>query len=99
MQAGKIRNQGIELALVIMTHSVRLNFSTNFTYTLNQNEVVRLANGEINTDTGEAIEMEYYSNGVLGASGGPVLRMQKAEAWEIFIPISVCASLLMDIFG
>ena len=75
VQAGKIRNQGIELALGYNDTFGPVKFSTNFTYTLNQNEVVRLANGEINTDTGEAIEMEYYSNGVLGASGGPVLRM------------------------
>jgi len=32
-------------------------------------------NGAINPETGEAIEMEYYSKGTLGTSGGPTLRL------------------------
>ena len=95
VQTGNIQNQGIELALGYSDTFDKVKVSTNFTYTLNQNKIVSLANGAINPETGEAIEMEYYSKGTLGTSGGPTL----TDQWEIFISISVCVSLLMDIFG
>lgn len=52
-----------------------MKVSTNFTYTINENEIVSLANGAINQNTGEVIHMDYYSKGTLGISGGPTLRL------------------------
>ena len=54
-----------------------MKVSTNFTYTINQNEIISLANGAVNPDTGEVIQMDYYSKGTLGISGGPTLRLSE----------------------
>ena len=75
VQTGNIQNQGIELALGYSDTFNKVKVSTNFTYTLNQNKIVSLANGATNPETGEVIEMEYYSKGTLGTSGGPTLRL------------------------
>lgn len=75
VQTGNIQNQGIELALGFTETFNKVKVSTNFTYTLNENEIISLANGAINPDTGEAIKMDYYSKGTLGISGGPTLRL------------------------
>ncbi len=75
VQTGNIRNQGIELALGYTDTFGKVKVSTNITYTLNENKIISLANGAINPDTGEPIEMDYYSKGILGAGGGPTLRM------------------------
>ena len=57
------------------TYNKDWRFSTNFTYTLNQNKIKSLANGALNPDTGEPIVMDYLSKGVLGAGGGPTIRL------------------------
>ena len=76
VQTGNIQNQGIELALGYSdTYNHDWRFSTNFTYTLNQNKIKSLANGATNPDTGEPIEMDYLSKGTLGAGGGPTIRL------------------------
>ena len=76
VQTGNIQNQGIELALGYSdSYGKDWRFSTNFTYTLNQNKIKSLANGALNPETGEPIEMDYLSKGVLGAGGGPTIRL------------------------
>lgn len=76
VQTGNIQNQGIEFALGYSdTYNKDWRFSTNFTYTLNQNKIKSLANGALNPDTGEPIVMDYLSKGVLGAGGGPTIRL------------------------
>jgi TonB-linked SusC/RagA family outer membrane protein len=75
VQTGNIRNQGIELALGYSDNIGKVKVSTGLTYTLNRNKIIRLANGAKNPETGEEINMEYYSKGTLGTSGGPVIRM------------------------
>ena len=75
VQTGNIQNQGIELAAGYNNQWGKFGFSTNFTYTLNQNKVISLANGAINPGTGEKINMEYYSMGTLGIGGGPTMRL------------------------
>ncbi|MDE6870885.1 MAG: SusC/RagA family TonB-linked outer membrane protein [Bacteroidales bacterium] len=77
VQTGNIQNQGIEAA-VGYTDSYsagKVKFSTNFTFTMNDNKIIRLANGAINPENGEVIEMDYYPKGTLGISGGPALRL------------------------
>ena len=86
VQTGNIQNQGIELALGYSDTFNKVKVSTNFTYTLNQNKIVSLANGATNPETGEAIEMEYYSKGTLGTSGGPTLRLyENGSMGDIYI--------------
>lgn len=75
VQTGNIQNQGIELAVGYSDTFNKVKVSTNFTYTINENKIVSLANGAINPDTGETIQMDYYSKGTLGISGGPTLRL------------------------
>mgnify|MGYP000086373008 FL=1 len=75
VQTGNIQNRGIELAVGYSDTFNKVKVSTNFTYTINENEIVSLANGAINQNTGEVIHMDYYSKGTLGISGGPTLRL------------------------
>ncbi|MCQ2174409.1 MAG: SusC/RagA family TonB-linked outer membrane protein [Bacteroidales bacterium] len=76
VQTGNIMNQGIESALGYSDSFAgdKVKFSTNFTFTLNQNRIVSLANGAKNPETGEEIKMDYYSKGELGTNG-PVVRL------------------------
>lgn len=75
VQTGNIQNQGIELALGYSDTWDKWSFSTNLTYTLNQNKIISLANGAVNPETGEEIKMDYYSKGTLGIGGGPTIRL------------------------
>lgn len=76
VQTGNIQNQGLELALGYTdTYGKDWRFSTNFTYTFNKNKVISLANGAINPDTNEPIQMDYLSKGTLGIGGGPTIRL------------------------
>lgn len=88
VQTGNIQNRGIEAALGYSDSyaSGRVKFSTSFTFTLNQNKIIRLANGYPNPDTGEAIVMDYYPKGVLGVSGGPTIRLSEGGSMgDIYI--------------
>lgn len=76
VQSGNIENMGIEAALSYKDNFGPVRFETGLTYTLNRNKVIRLANGAINPETGETIQDMYYlSQGTLGVSGGPVIRL------------------------
>lgn len=76
VQTGNIQNQGLELAVGYSdTYNKDWHFSTNFTYTFNQNKVISLANGALNPDTNEPIQMDYLSKGTLGIGGGPTIRL------------------------
>lgn len=75
VQTGNIQNKGIELAVGYTDTFNKVKVSTNVTFTRNKNEIISLANGAVNPETGEPIEMEYYSKGTLGISGGPTLRL------------------------
>lgn len=75
VQTGNIQNKGIELAVGYTETFNKVRVSTNVTYTRNKNEIVSLANGATNPETGELINMEYYTKGTLGISGGPTLRL------------------------
>lgn len=75
VQTGNISNSGIELGLGYSDSWGDFRFSTNFTYTFNENRIVKLANGAINPETKELIKMDYYSKGTLGIIGGPTIRL------------------------
>ena len=43
---------------------------------MNKNEIIALANGAVDPETGKPIEMEYYTaSGCLGMGGGPTIRL------------------------
>lgn len=66
VQAGNVQNQGLELALGFQDEWAGFGWSSNATFTLNRNKVIRLASGSINTVTGEEIQMDNMPVGWLG---------------------------------
>lgn len=66
VQAGNVQNQGVELGLGFHDEWAGLGWSTNATFTLNRNKVIRLASGSVNPVTGEKIQMENMPVGWLG---------------------------------
>lgn len=58
VQAGNVQNQGVELGLGFHDEWAGFGWSTNATFTLNRNKVIRLASGSVNPVTGEEIQME-----------------------------------------
>lgn len=69
IQAGNVQNAGVEIALGYSDSYAndKVHFSTNFTFTHNQNKTVQLAE--------DAMENGYMSKGTLGISGGPQVRL------------------------
>lgn len=65
VQAGNVQNAGVEIALGYSDSYVndKVHFSTNFTFTHNQNKTVKLVD--------DAMENGYLPKGTLGISGGP----------------------------
>lgn len=66
VQAGNVQNQGVELGLGFHDEWAGFGWSTNTTFTLNRNKVIRLASGSVNPVTGEEIQMENMPVGWLG---------------------------------
>lgn len=66
VQAGNVQNQGLELAFGFHDEWAGFGWSSNATFTLNRNKVIRLASGSINPVTGEEIQMENMPVGWLG---------------------------------
>lgn len=66
VQAGNVQNQGVELGLGFHDEWAGFGWSTNATFTLNRNKVIRLASGSVNPVTGEKIQMENMPVGWLG---------------------------------
>lgn len=66
VQAGNVQNQGLELALGFRDEWAGFGWSSNATFTLNRNKVIRLASGSVNLVTGEEIQMENMPVGWLG---------------------------------
>lgn len=66
VQAGNVQNQGVELGLGFHDEWAGFGWSTNATFTLNRNKVIRLASGSVNPVTGEEIQMENMPVGWLG---------------------------------
>lgn len=69
IQAGNVQNSGVEIALGYSDSYVgdQVKFSTNFTFTHNDNNTLQLAE--------DAMENGYLDKGTLGISGGPQIRL------------------------
>ena len=66
VQTGNVQNQGLELALGFNDEWAGFGWSTNATFTMNRNKVVKLAGGATNPVTGELIQMDEMPVGWLG---------------------------------
>ena len=76
IQTGNIQNSGIEAALNYNNSWGDWKFNTGVTWSWNKNEIIALANGALDPETGKPIEMEYYTaSGCLGMAGGPTIRL------------------------
>lgn len=76
IQTGNIRNRGVEAAINYNNTWGDWRFGTGLTYSLNRNKIISLANGAIDPETGNPIEMEYFTaSGCLGMGGGPAIRL------------------------
>lgn len=67
VQAGDVQNQGVELALGYNNKWNDFTWSSSYTFTLNRNEIRRLAAGETNPVTGEPILDKEIQKDWLGA--------------------------------
>jgi hypothetical protein len=75
VQAGNVQNSGIELALGYDNKWGHFAWSSNLTYSLNNNTIKKLANGIENPVTGEIIDMPYLNKATLGGGGSPIVRL------------------------
>jgi TonB-linked SusC/RagA family outer membrane protein len=75
VQAGDVQNTGVELALGYHNTWRKFSWSSNITYSYNDNVVKNLANGVTNPVTGAPIEMPYLDKDRLGVGNAPLVRL------------------------
>ncbi|MDR2086306.1 MAG: SusC/RagA family TonB-linked outer membrane protein [Dysgonamonadaceae bacterium] len=75
VQAGDVQNAGIELTLGYDNEWNGFGWSSNLTYSYNENTVKKLADGITNPVTGEIISMPYLDKATLGSTGSPIVRL------------------------
>jgi TonB-linked SusC/RagA family outer membrane protein len=75
VQAGDVQNSGVELALGYSRKWGSFAWSSNLTYSYNNNTVKKLADGITNPVTGEMISMPYLDKSTLGSTGSPIVRL------------------------
>ncbi len=68
VQAGDVQNQGVELTLGYANKWRDFTWNSTYTFTLNRNEIKRLAKGQINPITGTPITDDEIQKDWLGAS-------------------------------
>jgi TonB-linked SusC/RagA family outer membrane protein len=75
VQAGDVQNSGIELAAGFHEKWGDFAWSSDFTFTYNDNVIKKLADGVINPVDGMPIEMSFLNKSVLGVTGAPFIRL------------------------
>ncbi len=71
VQAGQVRNTGLELLLSYQNTWKDFSWNTSLTYTMNRNKIMRLADGVISPVDGKPIDMPYLEKATLGETGSP----------------------------
>ena len=71
VQAGQVRNTGLELLLGYHNTWKDFSWDTSLTYTTNRNRIIRLADGVISPVDGKPIDMPYLEKATLGNTGSP----------------------------
>ncbi|MDR0505196.1 MAG: SusC/RagA family TonB-linked outer membrane protein [Dysgonamonadaceae bacterium] len=75
VQAGDVKNSGVELSLGYGKKWGGFGWETTLTYSFNENVVKKLANDITNPVTGEKIAMPYLDKATLGGTGSPIVRL------------------------
>jgi TonB-linked SusC/RagA family outer membrane protein len=75
VQAGDVQNAGIEFALGLHEKWEDFAWSSDFTFTYNDNVIKKLADGVINPVDGTPIEMPFLNKATLGVTGAPFIRL------------------------
>ena len=85
IQSGNIMNQGIEMALGY-DHKWEngISFGANYTFTWNENKVIRLADGAINPYTGKEIEMEELQVGGFGQTDARIILRTGGSTGDVY---------------
>lgn len=68
MQSGAVRNQGLEIALSYKNRWDGFTWDTGLTFSMNRNKILRLAQNELNPETGELINIDQMNVGGLGST-------------------------------
>lgn len=68
IQTGAVRNQGIELSLGYEKEWNKFRWSSNYTFSTNQNKILELADNAINPATGESFSISTLNMGGLGSA-------------------------------
>lgn len=68
IQTGAVRNQGIELSLGYHNTWGKFSWETGFTYSLNRNKILELADNAVNPATGERFSIDVLNMGGLGTT-------------------------------
>ena len=71
VQAGQVRNSGLEMLLSYHNTWRDFSWNTSVTYTMNRNKIIKLANGVISPVDGKPIDMPYLEKATLGNTGSP----------------------------
>ena len=66
IQTGAVRNQGIELSLNYQNTWNKFTWDTGFTYSMNRNKILTLADNAVNPATGEQFSVDQLDMGGLG---------------------------------
>ena len=66
IQTGAVRNQGVELSLNYQNTWNKFTWDTGFTYSMNRNKILTLADNAVNPATGEIFSVDQLDMGGLG---------------------------------
>ena len=66
IQTGAVRNQGIELSVGFKNTWNKFTWNSNFTYSMNRNKILSLANDAVNPVTGKSFSITTLNMGGLG---------------------------------
>ncbi|MCD8073023.1 MAG: SusC/RagA family TonB-linked outer membrane protein, partial [Alistipes sp.] len=84
IQSGDIQNQGIEMGVGYNNKWGDVYFSTHYNFTWNKNKVVRLADGQTNPITGEAIEMTTWERGTFGNLDARIILKEGGSMGDVY---------------
>ena len=86
VQAGQVRNSGLEMLLSYQNTWHDFSWNTSLTYTMNRNKIMRLADGIISPVDGKPIDMPYLEKATLGSTGSPqVILYEGGTMGDIYI--------------
>ncbi len=98
VQSGNVQNQGIEMALGYNNKWGDFSWSTNYTFTWNENKIKRLANGEVNPVTGEIVEMDRLQVGQMGNLDARIFLKEGGSMGDVYASQALALDYNGDIY-